>query len=509
MERRHNKEMARTLIASTDTRARTMGVLLAVALGYAAAHIAGKPSSTSAAIGVLSVLALAVLATVYGVRRVLLTVAIIGIPFQWDKNFFYDYQLSSHGAIGGVSLSITTLALIGLYGLWGADFLLNPNHADRPRLRWAFTPFTYFAIAALSITAASNPSLSLNELALIAQCLLLFVYVSSTVKSIEQLHEVIFLLLLSLTLQAAFLVLQYYTGASIHFRGLSSRERIEETTRVAGTLGSPNSAGGFLACCIAIAVALLVGRGVRSSRVLPMIGVCLGAFALVLTFSRGGWLAVTIAVTLLLWFFTIRGELTWKIVILGALVAALGFFMGDQIHSRLQSQAGGLKARVSVGEVALDVIRDHPLAGVGVNNYATVLPDYTPLTQWTFVPHNKFLLVWSETGIVGLITFILFLLATTHRGWIALREADEPLLPYAAALTAAFLALLVHMNFEPFHGRLQLMLLFLIAGLLHAVAHIAVGRARLANGRASTTHKPHPRQFSVATGKETLPRASI
>jgi hypothetical protein len=29
------------------------------------------------------------------------------------------------------------------------------------------------------------------------------------------------------------------------------------------------------------------------------------------------------------------------------------------------------------------------------------------------------------------------------------------------------------MNFEPFHGRLQLMFLFLVAALLHVAAHIA------------------------------------
>ena len=147
--------------------------------------------------------------------------------------------------------------------------------------------------------------------------------------------------------------------------------------------------------------------------------------------------------------------------------------MGDQIQARLQSQAGGLKARESVGEVAVNVIRDHPLTGVGVNNYAMLLSRYTPSTQWAYVPHNKFLLVWSETGLLGLLAFVGFLGAVLRRSWVALRAADDRLLPYAAALSAGFVALVVDMNVEPFHGRQQLMLLFLLAALLYSASNIA------------------------------------
>jgi putative inorganic carbon (hco3(-)) transporter len=489
--------MTRALLASADARVRTIGVLTALVLGYMAAGLARSSNSRPYAILLLVGLIFAILAMIYGLKRVLLAAAIIGIPFQWDKNFFYDYDSSAYGAIGGVSLSITTLALIGLYTLWVAELLLNSRHGDPPRLRCALPFLVYIAVAALSMAIASDHGLALNELALLAQCLLLFVYVSSTVRSLEQVRGLVFLLLLALTLQASFLVLQYYTGASISFVGLTSTERIGETTRVGGTLGSPNAAGGFLASCVAVAVGLLVARGVGSSRVLPTLGISIGALALVLTFSRGGWLAVTIAVTLLLGFFTVRRQLTSKIVMVGAVVAVLGFLMGDQIHSRIQSQTGGLKARVSLGEVAADVIRDHPLTGVGANNYVTVLPNYAPLTEYTHVPHNKFLLVWSETGIAGLIAFILFLLATARRGWIALREADEPLLPYAAALNAAFIALLVHMNFEPYHSRPHFMLLFLVAGLLHAVGYVAIERARREKDQAPAGNEGRSIQVTV------------
>ena len=451
--------------------------MLALALGYTAARISGSSSSTSYGMLLLAALVLVILAFIYGLRPVLLTAAILGIPFQFDKNFAYDYSLSAHGAIGGISVSITTLALVGLYALWAAELLVAPERSVRPRLQWAFPAFVYIGLATISVALATSFSLSINELTLLAQCVLLFIYVSSTVGTVEQLRSMIFLLLLGLTLQASLLVLQNYTGTSIHFAGLSSSERIQETTRVAGTLGSPNSAGGYLASCIAVAVALLVARGVQFSRLLALAGIVFGALALVLTYSRGAWLALTIALTLLLGFLFLRGRLTRRILIFGLVVAVLGFLMGDQIQARLHSQAGGLKARESVDGVAVNVIRDYPLTGVGVNNYATLLSRYTPSTQWAYVPHNKFLLVWSETGSSGCwhswASSALFSAAVG----LPFAAADDRLLPYAAALSAGFAVLIVHMNFEPFHGRPQLMLLFLLAGLLYAAANLA-GRGR-------------------------------
>jgi O-antigen ligase len=130
-----------------------------------------------------------------------------------------------------------------------------------------------------------------------------------------------------------------------------------------------------------------------------------------------------------------------------------------------------------------------------------VLPRYTSLTQWAYIPHNKFLLVWSETGIGGLLAFIVFLVAAAHRGWLALRRADESLLPYAAALNAAFVALLVHMNFEPFHGRPQLMLLFLVAGLLYGVAQVADGRRDSGRSPMLASDGGHSTRLSVPTGR--------
>jgi putative inorganic carbon (hco3(-)) transporter len=463
--------LPRWSIVSSQIHTGGAGLIAALVLGYAAARVVESPNATFLVLCVAIVL-LFLFSAVFGLKRVLLVLAIFGIPFQADKNFFYNVDATAHGAVGGISISLTTLALAGLYTIWIAELLLAPNRTERPRLRCALPAFAYVGLTTASLCVAKSWSLSLNEVALVGQALLLFIYFSSTVRSFGQLRSLAHVLLLTLVLQAALLITQYYSDASFQIAGLRSNERLDETTRVAGTLGSPNSAASFLAPCIAIAVALVVARRARSSRALPTLGIGIGALALVLTFSRGGWLAVTVAVALILGVFSIRRQLTWRVLIIGAVVAVLGSFIGGQIQARLESQTGGLRARAAVGQVATEVIRDYPITGVGANNYVTILHEYAPLTDWAYVPHNKFLLIWSETGIAGLLAFVVFLVTTARRGWLAVRGAPGWLLPYVTALSGAFVALLVHMNFEPFHGRSQLMLLFLVTGLVHAAARL-------------------------------------
>lgn len=463
-------------------RAIGAGGLAALTLGYVAARTAN--ASYSGMILVVGGATTIAFAVTYGLKRLLLIVTLLGIPFEADKNYSYNYDAAAHGALGGISLSITTLALFGLYALWTVDLLLDAQGTSRPRLRSALPAIGYLAVTAVSLVVAQSTALAWNEILLITQGVLLFVYISSNVRSAADFQRVVHLVIFALTLQASFILLQYYMGFSFDFAGLKANERIGETLRTGGTIGSPNTAASFLAPGIAMSVALLVARSVTSARLLAALSVVVGSFALVLTFSRGGWLACAIAVTFVLTALNIGKQLTRRVLLLTAIVALLGVTVGGQVHARLESKTGGAKARVALGAVAVEVIRDHPVLGVGANNYVTVLEDYAPATGYSYVPHNKFLLVWSEAGLAGLIAFGLFLGGSLRKGWLALRAPSAPLLPYVVASGAAYLALLVHMNFEPFHGRPQVMLLFLVTALIYAAA------GQVAGGQVNVRERP-------------------
>jgi O-antigen ligase len=126
-------------------------------------------------------------------------------------------------------------------------------------------------------------------------------------------------------------------------------------------------------------------------------------------------------------------------------------------------------------QLAWSIIKDHPVFGVGANNFALVIPQYTTpaiANVWLYTVHNNYLLVWAETGVVGLGAFIAFLLVTVGRGWRVWRVRDRVLSPLALGLAAAVIGHMVHMLVDLFNMRPETQLLWLVAGLITAMNEI-------------------------------------
>src|SRR4051812_35875321 len=52
------------------------------------------------------------------VQKILLAIVILDIPFQLGTHFFYRDADAVSGALAGLSISATTIALLGLYLSW-------------------------------------------------------------------------------------------------------------------------------------------------------------------------------------------------------------------------------------------------------------------------------------------------------------------------------------------------------------------------------------------------------
>jgi O-antigen ligase len=120
------------------------------------------------------------------------------------------------------------------------------------------------------------------------------------------------------------------------------------------------------------------------------------------------------------------------------------------------------------------MINDHPIFGVGANNYVAALREYesTFTGDWLYTVHNRYLLVWAETGIGGLVAFIWFFLTTIRRGWIGWRLNDPVLSPVALGFTAALAARMVHMFVDIFSDRAETQLVWVIAALVVSISRM-------------------------------------
>jgi O-antigen ligase len=86
-----------------------------------------------------------------------------------------------------------------------------------------------------------------------------------------------------------------------------------------------------------------------------------------------------------------------------------------------------------------------------------------------YTVHNKYLLVWSEIGIAGLLAYLAFLFGALRKGWACWKQNDGLLSTLALGFTAAMIGNMVHQSVDIFHDRAVTQLLWLVAGLLFAM----------------------------------------
>ena len=90
-----------------------------------------------------------------------------------------------------------------------------------------------------------------------------------------------------------------------------------------------------------------------------------------------------------------------------------GIFSKEYIQTLLKGTVSPGMGRSSYWREALGVIYDHPVFGAGLNTYSRVAPAYK--ITWGGYPHNSYLQIAAELGLVGLGAF-LWMLWTFFRG---------------------------------------------------------------------------------------------
>jgi O-antigen ligase len=461
-----------------------VAVVAAVAVGL----IAGRSDGHK-----LLILATAIpflLMLVRDVRRTLLVVVVFDTAFQWDKNFGYNTAAANLGALGGLNVSATTIALGGLYLLWFAELATRRASFNRGTLRAALPLILYVGITAVSIFAAANKGLAADEVAMLVQTLLLFVYVGGALRTRSDIRFLAGAIVACLMIESILTLLLPYIGSQ-KLLGIATYAQTDPSvggggtdSRFGGTIGGPNTAAAFFSLLIVPSIAMVSARVTRRTKRIAIVAAMVATLALILTVSRGGFLALVVSFLFLALTATKRGWISPKIPIAFAIVLVLlALPLGGRLANRLtKNDQGSASGRVPLIHLAVSVIRDHPVLGVGANNLGLTFPKYAGPQydqDWIYTVHNKYLLVWAEAGIGALVAFLWFLGSTLRRGWSLWRTGDPLVAPIALGLTAGVIGQMVHMNVDIFQSRPQVQVLWLVAALL-----VAMQNARLEDRQA-------------------------
>ncbi len=188
--------------------------------------------------------------------------------------------------------------------------------------------------------------------------------------------------------------------------------------RAVGAFSDPNIFGTFLALSLPGAAALaLTGPAARRPLALAAFG--LTFLGLGLSLSRGGLLAAAGAMLVMLAWRPFR-RLALPAVLLVAILTVVGanpLARVEQVDTVVKRVTSIRYAGQSVSDQRAElyratprIIADHPVFGVGANQYSVVAPRYElvdPTTGLTFDhAHNVALTIGAELGVVGLVALL-------------------------------------------------------------------------------------------------------
>jgi hypothetical protein len=449
-----------------------------------------------AAIG-LAVCLLSVIAK--DAKRYWLAVFALALPLEIKKVLIDSESVRALADTYGIPLGelpapvvyLSDLPFLVLMLYWISELLLEKRRIYFPRSHWM--ALSFIGWAALSLSNATVLSYSVYDLLRLAKFYLIYLYIANNVHTRESIKTLIKFLLVGVVFQAAVCLYQYFSqnisyvfGNTFGQQDLYSEESVEKfeayynvsgvegdgVKRASGTVGPNNAQAQYFELLLPFALAIFLTAG-RWSRRIPIFAiVMLGVSGLVVTFSRGGLIGLAVGTGSVVVIAMMARLMSFRkfmaIVLVGLIVTIMVL---PAYHGYFTKRPEAFQARWYLMKVGLEIVKSHPLRGVGLNNHLVLKPEYDPRTYIFPMPvHNRYLLIATEIGIPGLIFYLAFLLATLRLAWRALRSDDSYMATVAVGVIAAILAISTHVLVDNMYNHTTLTLLWLIAGLAAAIS---------------------------------------
>jgi putative inorganic carbon (HCO3(-)) transporter len=266
-------------------------------------------------------------------------------------------------------------------------------------------------------------------------------------------NRIVAALLAGELLSAVLAIRQLYGDTTELARWADPNSVADGTIRVYGPLENPNLLAGYLIPILPLALVALLRWRRWPQRLFAAAALVLGAAALFLSYSRGGWLGMlaalgATALLLVLWQ-TRHWPTLWRrlfpllLLAAAAAVLALAVTQIEPLRIRVMSLLAGRQDssnnfRINVWLAAIEMIQDRPWLGIGPGNSAFNLiyplyqqPKFNALSAYS-VPLE--LLV--EGGVPNLLAGLGLLGASIRAGWAQLKGESSWALPAIAALAA-------------------------------------------------------------------------
>ena len=405
----------------------------------------------------LGALVLMVSQAVADKKTYFLVLFVLALPIWIGKHL--DFHPSPYGiSTFGFPIHVSLLPLTALYVIWVVHQVTREDPA--PVSARGLLPLAgVFAAAAISALGSTDKLFAAFDLFALGTSILIFIYTASEIRERRELRLVLGLLIFSAALQGAIALAQYLAGSTLglDFFGAAPKlygyAGLEVVSRVGGLIGHPNNLALFFDLMLPLSLSLLFCSMGKRTRFLLAVAVVLQLVGLSVTFSRGGIIGSGLGILALAVFHGARrfGLIrAFCMTMAGALLlAAILTVVPNPIEKSLTRSERTVHGRVLLTDIAFAMIGQHPLFGVGLNNFthASRQYDFTReqiVSAWNSPVHNLFLFIAGEIGLVGLICFVIFFLQALTALIPAMRSPDPFIFSVGGGLFFGLAAFLIH-----------------------------------------------------------------
>lgn len=371
---------------------------------------------------------------------------ILFLPTQLGKHFWPDFSSVSGIRVDYLSpiIYVTDVLLILLFGFffmrWARMFQSSKPHRKTKKL--FFVLGLIFAFFCLNTVFANRPLLSFYGFVKLIEFAFLTFYIAKTIRYRFQLQWIALLFAASALFESLLAIFQYLNQGSLNgiFYFFGERTFTGSTPGIANadiggalvlrpyaTFPHPNVLAGYLLIAMVLVWSFLLKNNNRWMQIFGALSLVFSSIALLLTFGR---VAILLWVLLLLVIFgrmMIRTLKTIQARLSALATIAIGLVIIGMVpltHEVITRFAQTSLSEESVTErtelllSSLKMIQQHPLIGVGLNNFIPALAPLQkpmPLGLYLQPVHNIFVLTLAQTGIIGLGLFIWLLVVTVKR----------------------------------------------------------------------------------------------
>lgn len=353
---------------------------------------------------------------------------ILFLPTQFGKHFWPQFSFIQGLRLDYLSPTIyLTDVLILLTVLFSLKKIITFLKIQNKKN--LLLTFLFFVSLFVGITTSKNPQAGIYGILKISEYFLLSIYVVLSFKNLNKTFF-IYILILGIISESLLALLQIFNNGSLNgiFYFLGERFFTSQTPGIANasingqlflrpyaTFPHPNVLAGYLI----VAMSLILKFKNNIAKQLLFLIILIGTISLVLTLSR---IAILFWFTYMLLLFCITLIEKYKkealnknititiLIIVLSLILSVSFFKNTPLMQRfLQTRVyeESFVQRENLIDQSIKMFSKNPVFGVGVNNFYINLEESKEKILFIQPVHNIFLLVLSETGLIGFTYFLL------------------------------------------------------------------------------------------------------